>query len=236
MALLDKAIQRYPRHIDVLTARSQELRGVGRMNDSIELAKRASDLDPLSPLTRNEYISALAYAGKIESAGQELREAERLWPGTGTLRDIQFRYHLRYGDPRLALRYAPPELGEGNRLFLQARAEPTPANIRRLLGFTLRDTYPIGAMSFVTQALGEFHKEEELYGIVLRHMSGRDVAVLSDIWFRPTLRTFRQDRRFMIIATRAGLVGYWRKSGKWPDFCSEPDLPYDCHAEAAKLS
>jgi tetratricopeptide (TPR) repeat protein len=236
MALLDKAIQRYPRHIDVLAARSQELRGVGRMNDSIELAKRASDMDPLSPLTRNEYISALAYAGKIESAGQELREAERLWPGTGTLRDIQFRYHLRYGDPRLALRYAPPELGEGNRLFLQARAEPTPANIRRLLGFTLRDTYPIGAMSFVTQALGEFHKEEELYGIVLRHMSGRDVAVLSDIWFRPTLRTFRQDPRFMIIATRAGLVGYWRKSGKWPDFCSEPDLPYDCHAEAAKLS
>ena len=22
----------------------------------------------------------------------------------------------------------------------------------------------------------------------------------------------------------------------WPDFCSEPDLPYDCKAEAAKLS
>ena len=24
-------------------------------------------------------------------------------------------------------------------------------------------------------------------------------------------------------------------AGHWPDFCSEPDLPYDCKAEAAKL-
>jgi len=235
MALLDKAIQRYPRHIEVLTARSQVLRSVGRMNDSIELAKRASDLDPLSPLTRNEYISALAYAGKIESAGQELHEAERLWPGTGTLRDIQFRYHLRYGEPRLALRFAPPELPEGTRLFLQARAEPTPANIQRLLSFALGGTYQIVHMPFITQALGEFHKEAELYDIVLRDMSGRDMAVLGDIWFRPTLRKFRQDPRFMIVAQRAGLVDYWQKSGEWPDFCFEPDLPYDCKAEVEKL-
>lgn len=29
---------------------------------------------------------------------------------------------------------------------------------------------------------------------------------------------------------------YWRKSGKWPDFCFRPDLPYDCKAEAARLA
>jgi hypothetical protein len=32
------------------------------------------------------------------------------------------------------------------------------------------------------------------------------------------------------------LLDYWRASGKWPDFCFEPDLPYDCKAEAAKLA
>ena len=39
----------------------------------------------------------------------------------------------------------------------------------------------------------------------------------------------------MRLAKRAGLVDYWEKSGKWPDFCSETDQPYDCKAEAAKL-
>ena len=29
---------------------------------------------------------------------------------------------------------------------------------------------------------------------------------------------------------------YWRKYGIWPDFCSKPDLPYDCKAEAAKIA
>jgi len=30
------------------------------------------------------------------------------------------------------------------------------------------------------------------------------------------------------------LLAYWKKSGKWPDFCSDPDLPYDCRKEGAK--
>jgi hypothetical protein len=40
----------------------------------------------------------------------------------------------------------------------------------------------------------------------------------------------------MTIAKRVGLVDYWRSSGRWPDFCSDPGLKYDCKAEAAKLS
>jgi hypothetical protein len=40
----------------------------------------------------------------------------------------------------------------------------------------------------------------------------------------------------MRVAQHLGLLAHWRNSGKWPDFCSEPDLPYDCKAEAAKLA
>ena len=39
----------------------------------------------------------------------------------------------------------------------------------------------------------------------------------------------------MQLAARSGLIGYWRETGKWPDFCFDPDLPYDCKKEAAKL-
>jgi hypothetical protein len=45
----------------------------------------------------------------------------------------------------------------------------------------------------------------------------------------------RKDSRFIQLATRIGLVDYWRKSGHWPDFCAEPGLPYNCQAEANRI-
>ena len=50
--------------------------------------------------------------------------------------------------------------------------------------------------------------------------------------FAPELREFRRDARFMPLAARLGLVDYWRASNHWPDFCAEPDFPYDCKAAA----
>jgi hypothetical protein len=45
----------------------------------------------------------------------------------------------------------------------------------------------------------------------------------------------RRDPRFMQLAVRYRLVDYWRSSGKWPDFCSDPGLPYNCRTEASRL-
>jgi hypothetical protein len=45
----------------------------------------------------------------------------------------------------------------------------------------------------------------------------------------------RRDPRFLQLAARIGLVDYWRNSGKWPDFCSDPKLPYNCQAQARAL-
>ena len=57
----------------------------------------------------------------------------------------------------------------------------------------------------------------------------------SAMFFFPPTAAMRRDPRFMKLAARIGLVDYWRSTGKWPDFCSEPGLPYDCKTEAAKL-
>ena len=54
--------------------------------------------------------------------------------------------------------------------------------------------------------------------------------------FLPTTAAMRSDPRFMPLARKLGLVDYWRATGQWPDFCSEPGLPYDCHVEAAKVA
>ena len=54
--------------------------------------------------------------------------------------------------------------------------------------------------------------------------------------FLPTTAALQRDPRFMQLAARLGMVDYWRISGQWPDFCSEPGLPYDCRSEAAKVA
>jgi hypothetical protein len=74
----------------------------------------------------------------------------------------------------------------------------------------------------------------------------RELSRASDLLFGETggvsvlfgvgTSAMRRDPRFMPLAARLGLVDYWRSSGPWPDFCSEPGLPYDCKVEAARLN
>ena len=56
----------------------------------------------------------------------------------------------------------------------------------------------------------------------------------SGFLFWPNLANFRRDPRFMTLAAEVGLVDYWQKSGKWPDFCGDTGMPYDCRKEAGK--
>ena len=237
--MVNRAKQRNPDNPAVLNIRGGLLARVGRMRESVEDAKRAADLDPLSPVVRNAYISSLAYSGRLDSAQEELQRAEQLWPGTETLRDAQYRFHLRYGDPKEALRMVKSEGGSagGIELFLKARIEPTPDNVDRLIAY-MKKRAPIAGVSglgFVAQAYGEFDRQEELFRHIINWPRPKEFGLVTDVFFRPALKNFRHDRRFMEIARRAGLLDYWRKSGQWPDYCSEPGLPYDCKVEAAKL-
>jgi hypothetical protein len=121
--------------------------------------------------------------------------------------------------------------------YLLARIDPAPANVQRAIAATRNPALPeTRQMVSLVQLLGEFRQEDELYRVLLHWGRNDQLGAISAVLFRPPLRRFRQDPRFMQIAARAGLVKFWRQSGKWPDFCSEPDLPYDCKVEAAKIA
>jgi hypothetical protein len=80
-------------------------------------------------------------------------------------------------------------------------------------------------------------------------MGETDAAfALADAWQSPTAidtqdtgflfarstESMRRDPRFMKLAARIGLVDYWQSSGRWPDFCADPKVAYDCRTEAAR--
>jgi hypothetical protein len=44
-----------------------------------------------------------------------------------------------------------------------------------------------------------------------------------------------RDPRFLQIGKAMGMLDYWRANDVWPEFCADPDLPYDCKQEAAKI-
>lgn len=241
LRLLNQAVERDAGNALVISARSFALAKVGRMTEAVADAKEAARLDPTSPETTNNFVLTLAYSGRIDAARAELQRAERLWAGTGRLQELQYAFQLRFGDPKQMLK--SEQYREANsrlQLYYRTRADPTPANIDRFMAFLagLYSRRGLTAQDVIghSQAYGELHRENELYALIFRLRPDEDLSALSAVVFRPSLRKFRHDPRFMIVAKRTGLLDYWTTTGKWPDFCFEPDQPYDCKVEAAKLA
>lgn len=241
LRLLDAAHARSPEDADVLVYRTDALARVGRVSDAIDDARQAALLDPGSPMALSSYALTLAFSGRTQAAREQLERADRLWAGTGIVHDLDDEFRLRFGDPKdlvntEVFRLAPPAW----QMYVRTRIDPTPANVDRFVAM-LRQLHArrgvhAGDVAGHAQAYGELHRENELYEMIAQVAPGEDISLFSDVAFRPSLRKFRQDPRFMVIAKRIGLVDYWQTSGKWPDFCfTDPDQPYDCKKEAAKL-
>ena len=242
MKLIETAVQRNPDNRNALNSYVGYLGVVGREMDSVAVAKRAVTLDPISPTAREQVVLALAMAGRLNDADLELRNAEALWPGSLSLRGARYLLYLRFGDPKEAIRLRNaggwmPGGATYQISFLTARADPTPANIEKALGdaraFYAKEP---GTLFNLIQTLGAFGREEEAFAILLDEKHPIDAESVLVVIFRPALHKLRRDPRFMRVAKRIGLLDYWEASGKWPDLCYEPDLPYDCKAEAAKLT
>ncbi len=236
LELLAKAAERAPDKAEIFADQNSAFQQVGRMSDAVEAARRAAELDPLSPTMTTQLIMTRAYAGQLEEARKELARAERLWAGTGALRDALWGFHLRYGDPTIAREKAPgQQSGEGLNLYLNTRADPSPANVEKFASYLrqFESNTNIGMTGWAIQALGEFDRVDEAFSWITRTPTDT-VAVHAYLLFRPALAGLRRDPRFMQVAERIGLIDYWRSSGKWPDFCNDPQLLYDCKAEAAK--
>jgi tetratricopeptide (TPR) repeat protein len=236
LELLAKAAERAPDKAEVFADQNSAFQQVGRMSDAVEAARRAAELDPLSPTMTTQLIMTRAYAGQLEEARKELARAERLWAGTGALRDALWGFHLRYGDPTVAREKAPAQQsGEGLNLYLNTRADPSPINVEKFASYLrqFESKTDMGMTGWAIQALGEFDRVDEAFSWIARTPTDT-VAVHAYLLFRPALAGVRRDSRFMQVAKRIGLIDYWRSSGKWPDFCGDPSLPYNCKVEAAK--
>jgi tetratricopeptide (TPR) repeat protein len=242
--IIERGLAIHPNSPLLLSLRSQWLMSVGRSREAAATARQALDFDPLSPQMRVKLVDALTYSDKVDSAREELAKAEAIWPNASILRDARYRIELRYGDPQQALQLrtagAAGDLSgiqsdQSWRAFLAARTDPTPNKIEAALN-SFRERYrknPADIPGYI-QALGTFGHVDEAFEVSRNPVTLDSMQAATDVLFRPHMRPIYSDPRFMDLAHRVGLLAYWRKSGMWPDLCSDPQLPYDCKTEAAK--
>jgi tetratricopeptide (TPR) repeat protein len=235
IALADKAKTQDPRNSAALAAHAGVMQLVGRMADAVADAERAAELDPLSANMRAELIRTLLYAGQIERARTELAKAKQLWPGTQVIREAEFSIELRAGDFDKVVR-AEGWAGPGVDLYAEALRTPNDANVRAFVEYIQRDPNNLAEMGLAVQGLGQMKRPNEFYALASQFKPFHYEALRRDsyILFRPWMSSIRRDPRFMQLSSRLGLTAYWRSTGKWPDFCRDPDLLYDCKVEAAK--
>lgn len=238
LQLNQAGLARYPRYIGFLIGRSWLLRQVGRMDEAARTARRAAELYPQSSAASTEYANSLMQSGRFEAARSVIVKAEKLSPDAANLMGARWRLEMRYGDPKWALAMARsgswvvdvPMIS-----FLEARADPTEANIDRAITELRAQYREARDPGLLAQALGAFGRTEDAIQLLLNY-DGSNSGDGSEDLFRPSLREVRRDPRFMQIARNFGVTDYWLRSGILPDFCYEPGLPYDCKRELARVA
>ena len=238
MRFADEALKKKPDNAAILENHAIGLGHVGLLREATENAKRASEIEPLSPSARQTLIEFLGDSGAYQAAQRELDEAERLWPGASNILQARFWFEFRHGNPKKALNLIESSglaflPSPAQTSYLRARIDGSPASIEAAIA-DARKAYQAGHIYQLVQTLAAFRRKDEAIELLLSSDPQRSHGIISTFFRRPALREIRRDPRFMEIARRYGLVDYWTATGRWPDYCFEPDLPYDCRKEAAK--
>jgi tetratricopeptide (TPR) repeat protein len=211
-------------------------RATGRLGDAINLNRRAAELDPYSSFKATALAWQLAMAGRLPEADVLLTRSEALWPNARTVADYRLQIATWYRPPDAAeevLRSSAIGISDSEfaclSLLLDARRghRVEHQHLRRTCAGAVRaDHVPrvLAILGDVDEAFRELDAIDFSGGLA-------DTIPL----FFPELRAVRHDPRFMPLALRIGLVDYWLNTDRWPDFCADPDLPYDCKQVAASL-
>jgi DNA-binding winged helix-turn-helix (wHTH) protein/TolB-like protein len=216
----------------------------GRGRDALPWIQRAHSIDRLRVGDSRSLALILASQGRPAESQAVVAQMEVQWPDHPQTRDARFWTHIIAGATDDAL----IEAGDHAARPKESNQTSIDAWHAALKAIASNDaTARTGAVKEVTNAAnaGSLNHGEAL--TLLAMLGDLDNAFAqAELYepvdpsappylFLPMTAAMRSDPRFISLARKLGLVAYWRTSGHWPDFCSEPGLPYDCRVEASKV-
>jgi len=211
------------------------LRASGRLNEAMRVLELGLAQLPLSAKSRTFVAVLHMQLGDHEGARALFNEAVEVWPNIDVTRWYRFVNLAFYGsadDAQDVLISDRDKLGftvDGTKCwqtFIDARRANGPGSAAvRTACAALGDYVPR-----MLATLGDVNGALEAMRANRMDWNGATVA-----FFYPEMKSVRHDVRFMSTIAASGLVAYWATSGRWPDFCSDKDLPYSCKQAAAEV-
>ena len=244
-AMFDKALAINPDWPHANGFLANDLRSVGRLNDAALHYSRAAAVNPQSLDWTYMAASGLIWNGQPEEATTELARLKDIWPHDR----IVWRDELealaaehRWGDILSELDRADDYPNTFSPSAL-ATAKATYAALKsgdKVQLAAARDLYMKEAddLSNAPGLIGNLSMlgfVDNAFDIAGRYAATPDASEYTAFLFSPKTAAMRLDPRFIGVAAKLGLVSVWRKTGKWPDFCADSNLPYNCRAEAEKV-
>ena len=211
LPILEKALQKYPTDSGLLGGLSGTLFNLGYVRESVDPVLQAIRFDPTWFAARDLAVRRLAAAGRFADAQQLQSENERLWPGHPAI--IQQKRRLQ----------SDKEETEG--VGLSAKIE-----------VAQRHQTGEPAWSYATARLYERSGDRSAALAWLRRAPVVNAQHQWSMLFWPGVDGLRAEPAFFRKMAELGLVKHWIARRKWPDFCTEPGLKYDCATEAKKLN
>jgi TolB-like protein len=231
------------------------LNETGRSRDAVVQGQLATSADPLAIRAAGELARALALAGRPEEAAATVAGTERLW---GNAPDIVTAnvglvswsqpttgVRVMWDDPVVVSAFQSIGWSATLPVFRAVSAAEVsgdPSKKRAAVTALTTDAaqWPFGrgdavaALSVLDNVDGAIREGDRIFTPAATQEPALVPSIDTRPLFAPFTASLRRDPRFIELAARLGLVDYWKSSGHWPDFCSDPGLPYDCKTEAAK--
>ncbi len=245
-ALYRRAMAAAPNNAGAQNNLADELTAVGRLREALEFYTRGAGACPSCAPYKANLALAQVETGHVAEGLDLINRAAMIEPSNLVLWLARFYILANFGhvDEARAMLDArqniPANLADGTtarRTYLDALKRGTPA-AKAAAAKTINsaiaagDIPPNEGLQMIAR-LGDLDGAFTLAGTLLRPNDPRQgLTITRKILFRSPAAGMRRDPRFMPLAAKVGLVANWEKTGKWPDFCAEPGLPYDCRAAA----
>jgi DNA-binding winged helix-turn-helix (wHTH) protein len=240
-AEIEQGVKLDPEHSGLLTFYSLALDHHGYIAAAVDPALRAMTLDPGDSFPAFTSFYALLGAGKITEARSLLGKIAQRWPSEPGVLTLENELLFYDADPVPARAHYRPPANQSvasatlQRDLLAWRADPKAFDWHRFDRDA--DEYagsePSAAwnLAFSAIRMGDEHRAFAWLGN--SHAVQGDQSWFLLFW--PEAAPLRRDPRFFAKMAEIGLVAEWERRGRWPDFCKDPGLRYNCQAEARRL-
>jgi len=213
------------------------LSNVGRLREALSFQLIAQAADEWGPPKTAKVALIYANMGNLPAARRWIQKAFERWPNHSAVRANRLYIAGLYEQPAHALAIINAMDAQASsshsqieiwRSFVEAREARSTRATAAIIP-KIRDAADQSEISRETEimmlaALGDTKQSIEAANSTLDQRQ----QLLPRFLFTPIARNIRQDPGFVGLASRMGLIKYWRQTRKWPDFCTDRSTRSEC--------